>query len=69
VDGLTARGDVARLMNNAYNVLKTVHTGVSLSQREAFVNNGGVCPFRAISLVAAVEVSPRTPGTLHPKGT
>ena len=56
-------------MNNAYNVLKTVHTGVSLSQREAFVNNGGVSPFGAISLVAAVEVSPRTPGTLHPKGT
>ena len=56
-------------MNNAYNVLKTVHTCVSLSQRGAFVNIGGVGPFRAISLVAAVEVSPRTPGTLHPKGT
>ena len=69
MDGLTARGDVARLVNNAYNVLKTVHTGVSLSQREDFVNNGGVSPFGAISLVAAVEVSPRTPGTLHPKGT
>jgi hypothetical protein len=69
VDGLTARGDVARLMNNAYKVLTTVHTGVSLSQLEAFVNIWGVSPFRAISLVAAVEVSPRTPGTLHPKGT
>ena len=69
MDGLTARGDVARLMNNAYNVLKTVHTGVSLSQRGALVNIWGVGPFRAISLVAAVEVSPRTPGTLHPKGT
>ena len=56
-------------MNNAYNVLRAVHKGVSLSQREAFVNNGGVSPFRAISLVAAVEVSPRTPGTLHPKDT
>ena len=56
-------------MNNAYNVLRAVHKGVSLSQREAFVNIGGVSPFRAISLVAAVEVSPRTPGTLHPKGT
>jgi hypothetical protein len=56
-------------MNNAYKVLTTVHTGVSLSQLEAFVNIWGVSPFRAISLVAAVEVSPRTPGTLHPKGT
>jgi len=31
-------------MNNAYNVLKTVHTGVSLSRREAFVNIWGVRP-------------------------
>jgi transcription elongation factor GreA len=45
-------------MNNAYNVLRAVHKGVSLSQREAFVNNWGVTLFRAISLVAAVEVSP-----------
>ena len=45
-------------MNNAYHVLRAVHKGVSLSQREAFVNNWGVTLFRAISLVAAVEVSP-----------
>jgi hypothetical protein len=29
---------VARLVNNAYNVLGAVHTAVSLSQWEAFVN-------------------------------
>ena len=59
---------MARLVNNAYNVLKTVHTGVSLSQREDFVNNGGVSPFGAISLAGAVEVF-HTPGTRHPKDT
>ncbi|HEY6622577.1 MAG TPA: transcription elongation factor GreA [Acidimicrobiales bacterium] len=49
-------------------MLKTVHAGVSLSQREDFVNNGGVSPFGAISLVAAVEVSPGDPRHPPPEG-
>jgi hypothetical protein len=41
VDGSTARGDVARLVNNAYRVLGEVHEDTSLPQLAGPVNHAG----------------------------
>jgi hypothetical protein len=40
VDGSTARGYVARLVNNAYKVLEAAHNPTSLSQGGGLVNIG-----------------------------
>jgi hypothetical protein len=63
VDGLTARGKSARLVNNAYKGVGAAHNLTSLSQPGPLVNQG--CTGRPTPYVGAISLGARRRSAPH----